>query len=57
MRWNTFDQYKKRVSTLWTVKMPSDLSNHNWKKGKCSRPVHTSYKSTCVNTLMALQFV
>ena len=36
MRWNTFDQFKKRASSLWIVNSPNDTSNEKWKEGKCT---------------------
>ena len=38
LRWNTFDQFKKRASSVWKVTLPSDASNEKWKEGKCTCP-------------------
>ena len=44
----TFDQFKKRASSVWKVTLPSDASNENGKKENAL--VHSSLKRTCVNT-------
>ena len=36
MRWNTFDQYKRRAFNVWCVKMPKDTSK--WYASKCNCP-------------------
>ena len=33
LRWNTFDQFKKRASSVWIVSLPT--VNEKWKEGKC----------------------
>jgi uncharacterized Zn finger protein len=38
LRWNTFDQFKKRASSVWKVTLPSDASNEKWREGKCTCP-------------------
>jgi hypothetical protein len=38
LRWNTFDQFKKRASSVWKVTLPSDASNEKWRAGKCTCP-------------------
>ena len=39
MIWNTFDQFKKRASSIWIVTLPNneDMSER-WKEGKCTCP-------------------
>ena len=36
MRWNTFDQFKKRAFCVWIVNLPN--VGENWKKGQCTCP-------------------
>jgi hypothetical protein len=36
LRWNTFDQFKKRSFHVWILSFPKNLSN--WKNGKCNCP-------------------
>jgi predicted nucleic acid-binding Zn finger protein len=36
MRWNTFDQFKRRNFAVWIVTLPKD--DDNWKNGKCTCP-------------------
>jgi len=36
MRWNTFDQFKKRSFAVWIVNLPND--SDKWKEGKCTCP-------------------
>jgi uncharacterized Zn finger protein len=36
MRYNTFDQFKKRAFVVWIVNVPTD--GDKWKDGKCTCP-------------------
>ncbi|CAF3436604.1 unnamed protein product [Rotaria socialis] len=36
MKWNTFDQYRKRAFNVWYIKMQNDPTN--WMKGICNCP-------------------
>ncbi len=39
MRWNTFDQFKKRVFAVWIVSLPNDEDmTVKWKEGTCTCP-------------------
>jgi hypothetical protein len=33
MRWNTFDQFKRRASSVWIVVLPN--GHQKWQEGKC----------------------
>jgi hypothetical protein len=36
MRWNTFDQFKRRASSVWIVVLPN--GDQKWQEGKCKCP-------------------
>jgi hypothetical protein len=36
MRWNTFDQFKRRASPVWIVVLPN--GDQKWQEGKCTCP-------------------
>lgn len=41
MRWNTFEQFKKRASIVWIVDIPNDGNTaEKWKGGKCTCPCY-----------------
>jgi len=41
MRWNTFEQFKKRASIVWIVDIPNDGDTaEKWKGGKCTCPCY-----------------